>query len=101
MPATGNRLRTDQSEGTADARQRAGWHECGTEPLQFRLELQSTAILLTVLANVARLGCSIHQIRAAGTRAHLSVVPPAQVLAHRVESCLGQIVGVLSIKAVG
>ena len=34
------------------------------EPLAFRLELQSMQVLLTVLANVARLGCSICHLTA-------------------------------------
>ena len=98
MPATGNRLERNRGLCRCPATP-AG--RSGPEPLQFRLELQSTAVLLTVLANVARLGCSIRKIEAAGMWAQLSVEPPPQVLAHRVESCLAQIVGVLSIKAVG
>jgi hypothetical protein len=66
------------------------------KPLAFRLELQSMPILLTVLANVARLGCSISHVSAKIEFVELAILAPPHV-AHRVESCLAQIIGVLAI----
>ena len=58
--------------------------------LAFRLELQSMQALLTVLANVARLGCAISQLTAIDSLVNLHIVAPTR-LAHRVETCLTQI----------
>ena len=65
--------------------------------LDFQLSLQSTSALLTVLANVARLGCEIRGLHVVEGRAQLRVHPPRQVTGHRVAMCLAQVVGVLSI----
>ncbi len=67
--------------------------------LAFRLELQSMQALLTVLANVARLGCTISQLTAIDCLVNLHIVAPTR-LAHRVESCVAQIIGVLSVSSV-
>jgi hypothetical protein len=68
----------------------------GLEQLALRLDLQSMSVLLTVLANVARLGCELHNVSASDTQARVTMLVPAR-LAHRVESCLAQIIGVLSV----
>ena len=67
--------------------------------LAFRLDLQSMPVLLTVLANVARLGCDLHHLSASDAQARVTVLVPVR-LAHRVESCLAQIVGVLSVSLI-
>ena len=69
----------------------------GERALDFQLQLQSTSALLTVLATIARLGCEIRTMHVVGRHAHLRVHPPLQVKSHRVEACLSQVVGVLSV----
>lgn len=66
--------------------------------LEIRMELQSMQVLLTVLANVARLGCAIRHVAAANNVVDLGLGAPAHV-AHRVQSCLAQIIGVRAISA--
>jgi hypothetical protein len=68
--------------------------------VEFFLHLQSTNALLTVLANVARMGCAVQRMNVVETQAFLSVNKPRQITAHRVTSCLAQLVGVLSITVV-
>ena len=73
-----------------------GCEAIGVEQLALRLDLQSMPVLLTVLANVARLGCGLHHVAAANAQAQVVLLAPARI-AHRVESCLAQIIGVLSV----
>jgi hypothetical protein len=61
------------------------------------LQLQSPAALLAVLTTVARLGCRLSYVQAAGKQAALGVLAPAQV-AHRVLPCLGQLIEVLAVE---
>jgi hypothetical protein len=70
-----------------------------TEPktVTVALELQSSSSLLTVLATVARLGGQLSRIHAVESRAVLSV-RIAPHLAHRIVPCLGQVIGVLSVR---
>lgn len=71
--------------------------DCSTSGrLDLRLELQSMQILLTVLANVGRLGCAIRRITANNNVVELGLETPPQV-AHRVQSCLAQIIGVQAV----
>ncbi len=69
--------------------------------LDFRLTLQSTSALLTVLANVGRLGCEIRRVHVVDGHAQLRVHPPRQVTSRRVAMCLVQVVGVVSISELG
>jgi hypothetical protein len=66
--------------------------------LEIRLELHSMQTLLTVLANVARLGCAIRQVKACENVVDLELAAPAHI-AHRVPTCLGQLVGVTQVRS--
>lgn len=66
--------------------------------LDIRLELHSMQVTLTVLANIARLGCAISRLAASDNVLDLGIRAPSRV-AHRVETCLAQIVGVQSVAA--
>jgi len=65
-------------------------------PLAFRLELQSMAALLTVLATVARLGGQVTYLLAAEPSATIGLIAPAHV-AHRVHLALAQLIEVIEV----
>lgn len=67
-------------------------------PLAFRLELQSTQTLLSVLATVARLGGRLAFVRAAGTHAVVGLLALPNT-AHRVQIVLAQLVEVITVAA--
>jgi hypothetical protein len=68
----------------------------GLTPLAFRLELQSTGALLTVLTTMARLGCRTPYVLAAEQQVTIGVLAPPRV-AHRVQKCLNEIIEVLAV----
>lgn len=69
-----------------------------TRHLHLRIELQSMQTLHTVLANVARLGCVCSEVAASNNRVDLGLRAPAQI-AHRVRTCLAQIIGVQNVSS--
>jgi hypothetical protein len=68
------------------------------QTLEIQVELHSMQALLTVLANVASLGCTIGRLAAANNLVDLELRAPAHV-AHRVETCLARVIDVRSVAA--
>jgi hypothetical protein len=93
--------RPSSTESTAvpPAPCRAGAPDGELTPLAFRLELQTTHALLTVLATVARLGGRIAVVRAAEAQAVIGVLALPQTV-HRVQRALAQLVEVLAVAAI-
>lgn len=88
MPAPVSRCQTTPTDGS---------HEL--LPISLALELQSLTALMTVMTTVARLGCQVRELHAAGQQAVLGVLAPRRV-AHRLLPCLGELVEVLRVDEV-